>query len=143
MTLTVAFYKGRKRLFNRLVSWYLRGAYSHCELVTRTDENGVSDCISSSFMDGGVRLKRMRLDPAHWDLVEVDGDPRKVHYWLDMHEGDGYDVLGLLGFVWRRQKGYQDKWFCSEAVAEALGMQESWRFDPMTLWAALSKRSQI
>lgn len=139
----VAFYKGKKRLFNRLVCYWLRGDYSHCELVTRTDLLGVSDCISSSFMDGGVRLKRMRLDPAHWDLIEVDGDPRKAHYWLDMHEGDGYDVIGLLGFIWRRQRGYQDKWFCSEAVAEMLGMQESWRFDPMTLWAALSKRRTL
>jgi hypothetical protein len=51
--------------------------------------------------------------------------------------GDRYDVLGLLGFVWRRQTGTQSKWFCSEAVAAMLGFPEPWRFDPMTLWAAV------
>jgi hypothetical protein len=143
MTVKVAFYKGRKRLFNRLVSWYLKGPYSHCELVTRTDLLGVSDCLSSSFMDGGVRLKRMRLDPANWDLVEVECDPRRAHYWLDLHEEEGYDVLWLLGFTWRRKTGYRTKWGCSEAVAEMMGMPDSWRFDPMTLWASLTKRKTL
>ena len=135
----VAFYKSRHRLFNRLVCWWTRGPYSHCELVTGVDAYGYSECISASLTDGGVRLKHMRLNPAHWDLIEVGGDVRAAHYWLDMHESDGYDTLGLLGFVWRRQTGTKTKWFCSEAIAEMLGMKESWRFDPMTLWAALSR----
>ena len=82
----------------------------------------------------------MRLDPAHWDLVDVQGGVKHAEYWHVTHEHEGYDVLGLLGFGWRRQSGDKTLWFCSEAVAEMLGMQESWRFDPMVLWAALSKR---
>lgn len=85
----------------------------------------------------------MKLDPKHWDFQEVEGDPRKAHYWLDMHEEDDYDVIWLLGFTWRRQRGYQSKWGCSEAVADMLGIPDSWRFDPMTLWAALSKKVTI
>lgn len=68
----VAFYKGRKRLFNRLTSWWLRGAYSHCELLLGTDPLGRTICASSSFMDGGVRVKHMVLDPAHWDVINVE-----------------------------------------------------------------------
>ena len=34
------------------------------------------------------------------------------------------------------------RWICSEAVAEMLDMPESWRFDPCSLWAALSRPSQ-
>ena len=132
----VAFYKGRTRLFNRLVSWWLRGDYSHCELVLNTDK-GISTCGSASFMDGGVRYKVMRLDPAHWDIVEVAGSPDKAVQWMYEHEGDGYDVLGLLGFLWRPEEGDTRKWFCSEAVAAMLGFDEPWRFDPMNLYAAL------
>jgi hypothetical protein len=136
----VAFYKGRTRLFNRLVSWWLRGPYSHCELVLDTID-GYSHCVSSSFMDGGVRIKGIRLDPDHWDLVDVGGDKRKALAWLREHEEEGYDVLGLLGFAWRPEAGDTRKWFCSEATAAILGFDEPWRFDPMNLYAALNKKT--
>ncbi|GAA4425762.1 hypothetical protein [Acidovorax lacteus] len=140
----VAFYKGRKRLFNRLVSWWLRGPYSHCELVVRIDGAGQASCLSSSFVDGGVRLKCMWLNPEHWDVVPLPGyvSPSVAYQWAYDHAGAGYDVLGLIGFVWRPQRGAPRRWFCSEAVAAVLGYPEPWRFDPMTLWAALAGRTQ-
>lgn len=133
----VAFYKGRTRLFNRVVSWYLAGPYSHCELILSTDANGYATCASASYMDGGVRVKTMRLDPEHWDIVDVPDAYLSARMWLTQHEDDRYDILGLLGFVWRRQTGDQDKWFCSEAVAAMLGMSQPWRYDPMTLHSAI------
>lgn len=132
----IAFYKGRTRFFNRLVCYWLRGPYSHCELVLDTVD-GVSHCASASYMDGGVRVKAMRLDPAHWDLVPVNSSKQAALNWLADHEDDGYDVLGLLGFVWRRQSGDQAKWFCSEAVAAMLYLPEPWRFDPMNLFSTI------
>ena len=134
----VAFYKGRSRVFNRSVSWWLGGPYSHCELVLWT-KNGLSYCISASFSDGGVRMKAIVLDPDHWDLVDVEGDVSDAINWLDAHDKDLYDLLGLLGFVWRRQDGNKGKWFCSEAVAAMLGFDEPWRFDPMSLYRVLTK----
>lgn len=134
----IAFYKGKTRVFNRLVSWYLRGPYSHCELVLQTNTDGYSTCASSSFMDGGVRMKQIKLDPEHWDVIEVQGSVAVAVRWLDEHEDCKYDVLGLLGFLWRRTQGEQNKFFCSEAVAAMLGLDEPWRFDPMSLHKALS-----
>lgn len=133
-TLTIAFYRGRKRLFNRFVSWFLRGPYSHCELVLETND-GVSECISSSLSDGGVRLKKIELKPENWDLVEVPGDPVAALRWLVAHEGNGYDLVGLLSFVGRRGVSSGKRSFCSEAVAAMLGWPESRRFDTMTLYA--------
>ena len=135
----IAFYKGRSRLFNRAVSWWLSGPYSHCELVLWT-KDGVSYCVSSSFSDGGVRMKTIVLTPDHWDLVEVGGDVSVAINWLDTHDKDLYDLLGLLGFVWRRQDGDKSRWFCSEAVAAMLGFNEPWRFDPMSLYMALTTK---
>lgn len=138
----VAFYKSRKRLFNRLVSWWLVGLYSHCELILHTDANGYATCASASYMDGGVRVKTMRLDPEHWDIVDVPDAYLSARMWLTQHEDDRYDVLGLLGFVWRRQSGEQSKWFCSEAVAAMLGYSEPWRFDPMTLYVTVTREEK-
>ena len=133
----VAFYKGEKRIFNRLTRFWLRGNYSHCELILGTDANGMSICASSSMMDGGVRVKHMRLDPDHWDIVPVTCSADAAWLWLNKHEGAGYDYLGLLGFVARAIGHDKSRFVCSEAVAEMLGMSDGWRFDPCSLYAAL------
>ena len=135
----VAFYKGRKRLFNRITAWWLRGNYSHCELILGADPNGLAICASSSMMDGGVRVKHMRLDPAHWDVIEVRGSIDVAWVWLRAHEGEGYDYLGLIGFIVRVLRQSKSRWVCSEAVAAMLGIPDAWRFDPCSLWAALSQ----
>ena len=136
----IAFYKGRKRLFNRLTSWWLRGPYSHVELVLGYDHAGQAICASSSMMDGGVRVKHMTLNPDHWDVVQVSGSSDAAWLWLRKHEGAGYDYLGLLGFVARVLGHDKRKFVCSEAVAEMLGIREGWRFDPCSLYAALALR---
>lgn len=136
----VAFYKGRKRLFNRLTAWWLAGQYSHVELILGHDKAGQAICASSSMMDGGVRIKHMRLDPAHWDIVPVGGDVYDTWHWLAQHEGAGYDYLGLLGFVARVLGHDQGRFVCSEAVAAMLGFPDPWRFDPCSLHAAISRQ---
>ena len=134
----IAFYKGRKRLFNKLTCWWLRGPYSHCELVLGQDSNGDFVCASASFLDGGVRIKHMQLNPGHWDLVPVSGDVNDAWYWVGRHHGEGYDLLGFVGFIYRVLGHSKKRWFCSEAVAEMLGMQDGWRFDPCSLHAAVT-----
>ena len=135
-----AFYKGQKRLFNRLTAWWLRGAYSHCELILGADTAGLAICASSSFMDGGVRVRHMLLDPEHWDVIDVGGDPDSAWAWVRVHCGQPYDLLGLAGFIARALGHDKARWLCSEAVAAMLGMPDAWRFDPCSLWAALTKR---
>lgn len=139
----VAFFKGQTRVFNRAVSWWLSGPYSHCELVICTDPQGLSLCISSSYMDGGVRAKWMVLDPEHWDLLDVRASQADALAWFHEHDDCPYDLLGLAGFMWRPITGEKVKWVCSEAVAAMLGIPEPWRFDPMVLWCALTARQLI
>lgn len=136
----VAFYRGRKRLFNRLTSFWLRGPYSHVELVLGYDQAGQAICASSSMMDGGVRVKHMTLNPDHWDVVAVSGSADAAWSWLRKHYGFGYDYLGLLGFIARAIGHNPSRFVCSEAVAEMLGMVDGWRFDPCSLYAALAWR---
>jgi hypothetical protein len=133
----VAFYKGRSRLFDRLVQWWTRGRYSHCEIVISTDDTGKSLCASASFMDGGVRFKYITLDPAKWDVIQVNADSVLIREWMCKHAGAGYDLLGLFGFVLRIIPHDGQRWFCSEACAAMLGLPEPWRYDPGTLWSAL------
>lgn len=137
--LQIAFYKGRKRLFNRLCSWWLRGKYSHAELVLGFNEAGKAICASSSMMDGGVRVKHIDLNTDHWDLVSVPGRHEFAWSWIRTHMGAGYDYLGLLGFVARALGHSQSRFVCSEAVAAMLGFPDPWRFDPCSLHSAISR----
>ena len=130
----LAFYKGREDLYDRLISWWTRGPYSHVELVI--DDNY---CMSSSPKDGGIRFKHIDLRPDHWDLVELEGyDPAYAYNWFKEHEGRKYDILGILGFVWGPAREDRNRYFCSEAVAAALKMKDPWRFDPNALHAVVT-----
>lgn len=136
----VAFYKGTRPglqgIFNVLVRWWTGGPYSHCEVILIEYPDGTVLCGSASQLDGGVRLKRMALNPARWDVLSLPkGEEERVQAWFEQHLGRGYDYLGLLGFLVRPIKGRSKRWFCSEAVAAAVGMPEAWRFCPNTLAA--------
>lgn len=132
----IALYKGRSRPFDRLVQWWTRGPYSHAEVVTHRANSGAAWCISSSWMDGGVRGKWIVLDPAKWDVIALPHiDSAVAHSWLAAHVGARYDWAGLLGFVWRPQTGALRRWFCSEVAAHLLGLPQSWRFSPNDLAA--------
>lgn len=138
----VAFYKGQTRFFNKAVCWWLNGPYSHAELILETDHNGISACASSSFMDGGVRLKYMRLNPANWDIFEIDGDIGAAWTWLRLHDEMLYDTFGLIGTVWRRSEGDPNKMWCTESIAAMLGYDEPWRFDPMVFAVVIKERHE-
>jgi hypothetical protein len=132
LTMRVAFYKGQKRAFNRIVSWWAAGPYSHVEAIVDDagDLAGPVLCASSSFLDGGVRIKEILLDPEHWDVMDVPAfDDAQVHAWFEAHLGDGYDLIGLLS-TWAPVRQDKDRWFCNEAVGTAGGLREAWRFNP-------------
>jgi uncharacterized protein YycO len=145
----VAFFKGRhpgiKRWLGVMTKWWTDGPYSHAELVVGETPDGKSICWSSTYLDRGVRQAELELNPADWDVRELrltSAEQAAALAWFEQHAGEPYDVLGLLGFVWRREEGAKSKWFCSEAVAAALGWPEAWRFDPNT-FAAILKPVQV
>jgi len=135
----LAFYKGTRPglsgVMNRIIRWWTHSPYSHCEVVF---SDGA--CGSASFEDGGVRLKTIEMSPDKWDLIEIDGDEVSARNWFMIHYGQGYDVLGLFGFIWRRGINNRAKWFCSEACAASLHITDSEQFTPHLLKVALSPR---
>lgn len=138
----VAFRKNdRGRLFSRLISWWTRSPYSHCEAIVGEWGHDRYLCASASWVDGGVRTKTIKLTPDKWDIVETDADQGAAYRWFLRNRGKGYDFLGVLGFLWRPMNTGANRYFCSEAVAESMGFYEAWRYDPATLYSALVNRS--
>ena len=117
---------GLPGLYNRLVRWLDRGPYSHCELIF---SDGMA--ASSSFMDDGVRFKRIEFDATHWDFMALPGSKeRYARAWFAAHQGKAYDLMGNLRFLLGFAPDSRDKWFCSEALAASLGLADAWRYGP-------------
>jgi hypothetical protein len=132
-----AFYKATRPGWRGIYSWLVRkvdrGPYSHCELIFGDGLSG-----SASWMDGGVRAKRIEYDAGKWDFIELpDHLEAEARLWFGKHDGQGYDLLGNLRFVWWLVRESQKDWFCSEAMAAALGHLEPWRHGPNGLAAVL------
>ncbi|WP_341679208.1 hypothetical protein [Comamonas thiooxydans] len=157
---------GLQGLFNRIIRLRLRGQYSHSEVVFEPGDgvghlmpdgsavpgqDGSLWCASSVAAEalpefsqcragktGGVRFKRVVLDPSRWDVVKVNLDPVATANWFKQHEGEMYDWQLILGFLSWVIPQKDQRWTCSEACAAALGSpaHDAWRFDPASLPAA-------
>lgn len=96
-----------------------RGTYAnvtHCEAIHAEHDDGTVTIASASLRDGGVRTKRVKLNPAHWLIVDVPAwDVQQSIDWFAFNDGVRYDLRGALATVLlfgHDENGY----FCNEAV---------------------------
>lgn len=146
----VAFFKGNPGTFfanlgDELIRWWTNGPYSHAEIATQFKDDGTALCHSSVLLGtpNGVRSIWRDISAAtDWDVVELtDVDPAAVEAWFAANNGCKYDILGLIGFVLRRDQYSKNKYFCSESVADSLGIADGWRYDPNALKPIVDKLS--
>lgn len=133
------FYKGTKKenpdstFWDRFICAVTHSRFSHVELaISETEYRYI--CWSSSTRDHGVRKMYLLKDSEHWEAVPIES--KNISEMLFLQEnGKLYDYLGLIGTViqvpWFSRKR---KWFCSEIIAEALGLENSWSYSPEDLY---------
>lgn len=128
-----AFYKGRGNPVNWFIAKWDGGKYSHCELIVADGRS-----MSASFRDKGVRAKTIDYDPAKWDIIELPAHlETRVLAFFSKTEGKKYDLFGQIRFLVAPLTGDRNKYWCSEWVAAALGLQEPYRYGPNGLYATL------
>jgi hypothetical protein len=112
------FYKAQYgNKIDKLIGWYTKGPYCHCEIYFPTQ----NVCISSSARDGGTRKKPINFS-SHWDKVVLENiDEEKTFNHASQLLGHRYDWVGII-FSQIIDIGYQepDDYFCSEFVSEVL-----------------------
>lgn len=143
MALRAAFYKvnhtGIQGIYSRGVRLWTKSPYSHCELIF---SNG--QAASASYMDGGVRFKDIVFDDDKWDFIDLPPElENAARDWFVKHQGDAYDLLGNIHFVLSIIGDDNSKWFCSEAVAAALGIDKAYRYNPGDLYPILQRISEL
>lgn len=125
----IAFRYNDPRIFARLVCLLQGGDSAHCE-VSGEWLGDQHKCVSASFLDKGVRRKWIDMPASKWRIYEFAGaTPDDVEAYLSANDGEGYDWLGLMGFVIRRIKGFARRKFCSEVGADIMGLPDPWRYD--------------
>lgn len=138
-TIYLASYKstrtGWRGVVDRVIRFFTKSGYSHSELCVGHPFCGPVDCLSSSSAEGGVRIKRMQLNPEKWDLIALPWvDEATYRAFYADHGGRDYDWLGtvrtILPFVGRE---HPTKWFCSEVCAAIMGTGDAWRMHPGVL----------
>lgn len=137
----IAFYRGPPKIaLHKFTHWLIclvtRSQYSHCELVI----DGM--CYTSSVNDGGVRAKYLNLESGHWDVLDVSGDKAAAKAWFDARMGKAYDWVGVMRFLIPFMSKNADQWFCSEAVAESLGIPDAYTYTPEMLYQHFNKGLQ-
>lgn len=152
---------GIKGLQNRIISWRLNSSYTHSELAFEPKDNvdaympdkttepidGAYWCISSAGSDilppwspkragerGGVRIKRINIYNGKWIVNDSKRDPIKAIETFKKLEGNRYDWQLIMKYALFLMQERESRRVCSEFVAEALGYQEPWRFDPPTIY---------
>lgn len=137
MKVYLASYHGRAdklshRIFDGLTKFFTRGKYSHSEIAIALSD-GRYRCYTSSFRDGGVRVKVMDLPSDKWVLVALDITPKQVQDYYARTLGAKYDLFGAMGSVAVFRQSHE-RYFCSEWCFNAIfGSDKGWRFSPSDL----------
>lgn len=130
----IAFYKPRKKLHDKIISFTSRGPYTHVELIVD------GKCYSSSARDNGCRWKYQEHmhfdDPGKWDIFEIKQDRPDVKieeeiknsylnslnmdYKVHKSNKGKYDYPSIVLFHILRlfflPKLFRDKYICSDIV---------------------------
>jgi len=114
----LALYKGEGDWTDKVIRWWTRSEYSHCEIV-------IDDVwYSASPREGNVRAKEIEPQEGNWDYVEIVCSPEQEQIVLGTFEanmGSGYDYMGIvLSQVLPIGIQMSYRWFCSEICAQAL-----------------------
>lgn len=132
------FYKAKGNFLDKLIRLVTRSKYSHVELCI----DGY--CYSSSQWDGGVRRKLINFSD-HWDKIELEvSSEHKLDMLILFQEENGkkYDWFGAIKTAIRFVPEHEDKFFCSEIVAQALGLPKPRNWTPEDLYQFFKPKEQ-
>lgn len=152
-------------------SFFKDGEASHTEVVfepgdgvdhlmpdgtTQPDADGAYWCASAVSFErlpawshrragkiGGIRFKRIRLEPERWEVKPYKHCAKTAAIWFLGHEGAAYDWGQILGFIYWPvaclfpQK--EGRWTCSAATAACVGYTRPELFHPAIVRAMVSQ----
>lgn len=107
----VVFYKDNYKWWSRLIKWFTKGKYSHCEFY-------IDGCLTGISNDQRVRKLKQPLNCDKWDIYKLKVDIRHaINGFYESTKGCKYDWQGVLwSCIFNRKKHDYEKYTCSEWV---------------------------
>jgi hypothetical protein len=139
----IAYYKGLRwhnknaDFFDHIICLFTFSRYSHTELLLNYDPmTGIADAYSATHRAGGIRTKKINVHTNSWIVLPyyTKHPKEEIKNWFDERIGSKYDWLGVLGFYFPFPIHKKSRWFCSEAVAESLGLEDPHQYTPGDLY---------
>lgn len=134
----IAFYKRCDNILDRLIRYFTKSEYIHCEIVT---EKLITRFLGySAFPFEGVRGKWVSYCEEDWDFVEIPSYVEMdLEFVFDETIDAKYDYLGVLGFVFGNRDN-RKKYFCSEWIAMVLDLPEPSKISPAKLYELVKEK---
>ena len=104
-------FSSQKTLSSRFIRLVTFSKWSHVEFIL-SDGSTVG-----ARMFGGVKVRAPLSDFLEKESFEITGISEQ---FIKSYIGNGYDYLGLIGWLFRADWQKPGKWLCSELVADAL-----------------------
>ena len=119
-TVTLAFYKGKGRFFDKIIRWFTNSKYSHSEIIIGT-EMWSSTSYRNNTGGASVRYAHHWVSNDKWDYFEVPTEKPINKELMDSLVGARYDWTGII-LSQLIPIGTHDGqlWFCSESNALVL-----------------------
>lgn len=118
-TVSIVFYKGPGTLAEKLIRFWTKSPYSHCEF--RRSDGLYHSNDRFRFVS---RIETIELDPQEWEMCDITL-PSEIVKRVEQRQlrknGTGYDWTGII-FSQLFRFGLHDKkrWFCSKSNADDL-----------------------
>lgn len=119
MHVTLAFYKGKGNLIDKIIRFWTKSKYSHVEII-------INDTWVSSNPKNGVTINALKPLTNKWDYIDVKV-PKNEKYlqtvlkFIELQKGKKYDLIGaIFGAGLNIDFEGKNKWFCSELVTAIL-----------------------
>lgn len=141
----IAFRKGDTSFASKMIRWWTKKPYSHCELVF---SNGLT--FSAYIEDFKTSFKNKEHLPEEWDFLTIPitlEEEQKIYKFCLEEVNCYYDIIGLL-FTQILPLSFENPywWFCSEVCVSALQQIEwilntvSYETDPGELYNILKEK---
>ena len=139
---SIAFYDASQGTYlDKLVAWWTRGLFSHCEIYF----SKFDICCSASPREGMVRFKKIDdlFTSGKWTILSTEADEDWAYKFCKEHEGQKYDWLAIIccQFLPFGEQA-RNKWFCSELAARIKGYIHAAWYSPNRLYSAMMKEPE-
>lgn len=127
----IAFYKNGTSTWAKIISWWTKTIYTHCELVF--EDKTAFSANTNSIKNFGTRFIKFdydTYDPKYWEVIDLPintYEEQKIKDWCKTEDNCFYDLVGIF-LTQIIPLSFENPWwwFCSEVCLASFQKNLGW-----------------